>query len=100
MTDGTPIIANMRVIKSAEELNMIRQAGQVAIAMGIGGRDAMAVGVPEYEVSLACINAGTRKAAEIIGAEDQDCAHESDDPQSSGGTIRAISPVIHTCIRG
>jgi Xaa-Pro dipeptidase len=72
MTDGTQIIADMRVIKSAEEINMIRQAGQVAIAMGVGGRDAMAVGVPEYEVSLACINAGTRKAAEIIGAEDQD----------------------------
>ncbi len=72
LTDGTSIIADMRVIKSAEELSMIRQAGQVAIAMGIGGRDAMAVGVPEYEVSLACINAGTRKAAEIIGDEDQD----------------------------
>ena len=71
-TDGTPITAKMRVIKSAEELNMIRQAGQVAIAMGIAGRDSMAVGVPEYEVSLACMNAGTRKAAEIIGAEDQD----------------------------
>ncbi len=51
---------------------MIRQAGQVAIAMGIGGRDAMAVGVPEYEVSLACIAAGTRKAAALIGSEDQD----------------------------
>ena len=72
MTDGTPIITAMRVIKSTEELNIIRQAGQVAIAMGIGGRDAMAVGVPEYEVSLACINAGTRKAADIIGDEDQD----------------------------
>ena len=70
--DGTPIIAQMRVIKSAEERNMIRQAGQVAVAMGIGGRDAMAVGVPECEVSLACMNAGTRKAAEIIAAEDQD----------------------------
>ncbi|MCP5075239.1 MAG: aminopeptidase P family protein [Rhodobacteraceae bacterium] len=68
--NGMPIIADMRVIKSAEELQMVRQAGQVAVAMGIGGRDAMAVGVPEYEVSLACINAGTRKAAEIIGAED------------------------------
>jgi len=68
--DGTPIIAGMRVIKSADELQMVRQAGQVAVAMGIAGRDAMAVGVPEYEVSLACINAGTRKAAEIIGAED------------------------------
>ncbi len=70
--NGTPVIAAMRVIKSAEELQMIRQAGQVAVAMGIGGRDAMAVGVPEYEVSLACINAGTRKAAEIIAAEDMD----------------------------
>ncbi len=72
LLDGTPIIAAMRVIKSDQELNMIRQAGQVAIAMGIAGRDVMAVGVPEYEVSLACLNAGTRKAAEIIAAEDQD----------------------------
>ncbi|MCP5072721.1 MAG: aminopeptidase P family protein [Rhodobacteraceae bacterium] len=70
--NGTAVIADMRVIKSAEELQMIRQAGQVAVAMGIGGRDAMGVGVPEYEVSLACINAGTRKAAEIIGDEDPD----------------------------
>ncbi len=70
--DATPIIAQMRVVKSEQELNMIRQAGQVAIAMGIAGRDAMAVGVPEYEVSLACLTAGTRKAAEIIAAEDPD----------------------------
>ncbi len=70
--DATPIIASMRVIKTADELNMIRQAGQVAIAMGIAGRDAMAVGVPEYEISLACVVAGTRKAAEIIAAEDPD----------------------------
>lgn len=68
--DGTPIIADMRMIKSPEELNMIRQAGQVAVAMGIGGREVIAEGVPEYEVSLACISAGTRKAAEIIGGED------------------------------
>lgn len=69
--DATEIIAQMRVIKSAEELDMIRQAGQVAIAMGIAGRDAMAVGVPEYEIALACMAGGTRKAAEIIGMEDQ-----------------------------
>ena len=49
---------------------MIRQAGQVAVAMGKGGREVIAEGVPEYEVSLACIVAGTRKAAEIIGSED------------------------------
>jgi Xaa-Pro aminopeptidase len=68
--DATPIIARMRMIKSSEELDMIRQAGQVAVAMGIGGREVIAEGVPEYEVSLACIAAGTRKAAEIIGGED------------------------------
>jgi Xaa-Pro aminopeptidase len=68
--DGTPIIAHMRMIKGPEELDMIRQAGQVAVAMGIGGREVIAEGVPEYEVSLACIAAGTRKAAEIIGGED------------------------------
>lgn len=68
--DGTPIVAKMRIIKSAEELHMIRQAGQVAIAMGEGGRAVIAEGVPEYEVSLACMAAGTRKAAEIIGSED------------------------------
>ncbi|MCZ6773690.1 MAG: Xaa-Pro peptidase family protein [Proteobacteria bacterium] len=69
--DGTPIIARMRMIKSAEELDIVRQAGQVAVAMGIGGREAIAEGVPEYEVALACIATGTRKAAEIIALEDQ-----------------------------
>ena len=78
--DATPVIARMRMVKSAEELDMIRQAGQVAIAMGEGGRDAIAEGVPEYEVSLACIAAGTRKAAEIIDGED---AHS------------LMSPMIH-----
>lgn len=68
--DGTLIISRMRMVKSAEELDIIRQAGQVAVAMGIGGRDAIAAGVPEYEVSLAAMAAGTRKAAEIIAGED------------------------------
>lgn len=68
--DATPVIARMRMVKSPEELDMIRQAGQVAVAMGVGGREVIAEGVPEYEVSLACIAAGTRKAAEIIDGED------------------------------
>ncbi|MDX1512118.1 MAG: Xaa-Pro peptidase family protein [Gammaproteobacteria bacterium] len=70
--DAVPVIARMRMIKGPEELDMIRQAGRVAVAMGEGGRDAIAEGVPEYEVSLACIAAGTRKAAEIIDSEDPD----------------------------
>lgn len=69
-TDGSDVLADMRMIKSDREIEMIRQAGRVAVAMGEAGRDAIGEGVPEFEVSLACIAGGTRKAAEIIGAED------------------------------
>lgn len=69
-TDGSEVLADMRMVKSEREIEMIRQAGRVAVAMGAAGRDAIGEGVPEFEVSLACIASGTRKAAEIIGAED------------------------------
>ncbi len=69
-TDGTDVLSDMRMIKSPHEIEMIRQAGRVAVAMGQAGRDAIGEGVPEYEVSLACIAGGTRMAAEIIGSED------------------------------
>ena len=70
LADGSGVLADMRMIKSPREIEMIRQAGRVAVAMGEAGRDAIGEGVPEFEVSLACIAGGTRKAAEIIGAED------------------------------
>ena len=69
-TDGTDVLADMRMIKTPREIEMIRQAGRVAVAMGQAGRDAIGEGVPEFEVSLACIAGGTRMAAEIIGSED------------------------------
>ena len=64
--DIAAVIANMRMIKSAEELQIARHAGQVAEAMMIAGRDAIGVGVPEFEVALATSAAGTRKAAELL----------------------------------
>jgi len=66
ITDQTRIISEIRMIKSASEIATMRQAGQVAVAMGEGGRDAIAEGEPEYEVALAVIAAGTRKAAEFL----------------------------------
>ncbi len=45
--DGSRIVGDMRMIKSAEELDMVRQAGQVAVAMGIAGKAAIGEGVPE-----------------------------------------------------
>ncbi|MGI9390281.1 MAG: M24 family metallopeptidase [Boseongicola sp.] len=63
---ATPILADMRMIKSAEELKLARHAGQVAIAMMAAGRGEIGDGVPEYEVAIATSQAGTRKAAELL----------------------------------
>ena len=65
--DISKILSDMRMIKSPEEINTMRQAGQVAVAMCEGAVQTIAEGVPEYEISLAAIAAGTRKAAEFLG---------------------------------
>ena len=80
LLDLTETLSSLRMVKSSAELDQVRQAGQVAVAMGDAGKNAIAEGVPEYEVCLACMNAGTRKAAEIIAAEN---------PESP------MTPVIH-----
>ncbi|MGB1009058.1 MAG: M24 family metallopeptidase [Thiolinea sp.] len=74
MANVTPLLADMRMIKSAEELQLARHAGQVANAMMAAGRAAIGDGVAEYEVALATSQAGTRKAAELLAAHYQDAA--------------------------
>ena len=64
--DVTPILAQMRMIKSASELQLARHAGMVANAMMDAGRAAIADGVPEYEVAIATSQAGTRQAARLL----------------------------------
>lgn len=66
LSDVNPILSEMRMIKSAEEIAIMRQAGQIAIAMVDGGKNALAEGVQEYEVALAIIAAGTRAAAGFL----------------------------------
>ena len=66
MENITPIINNIRMIKSDEELMIARHAGKVAMAMMEAGKKALGHDVPEYEVALATSQAGTRKAAEIL----------------------------------
>lgn len=66
IVDAAAIIGDMRMVKSPGEIAIMRQAGQVAVAMGQAGRDAIGEGVPEYEVALAVIAGGTRKAAEFL----------------------------------
>lgn len=72
LVDATPILAKMRMIKSDEELQLARHAGQVASAMMAAGRSTIGEGVPEYEVALATSQAGTRKAAELLIAHYDD----------------------------
>lgn len=72
LTDITPLVAEMRMIKSAEELQLARHAGQVAMAMMDAGRAALGDGVAEFEVALATSAAGTRKAADLLAAHYDD----------------------------
>jgi Xaa-Pro dipeptidase len=66
LVDVTPVVSAMRMIKSDEELDLARHAGQVAMAMMEAGRSAIGDGVAEYEVALATSTSGTRKAAELL----------------------------------
>ena len=61
INDVTPLISEMRMIKSSEELKIARHAGQVANAMMQAAKNIMADGIPEYEVALATSLAGTKK---------------------------------------
>ena len=77
--DLGPMVAGLRRVKTAEEIALMRKAGTVAVAMVEGGRAAIGEGVPEYELALAVIAAGTRRAAEFL------------DPDAD----RFISPTIY-----
>ncbi len=72
LVDVGPLAGAMRVVKTPEEIAVMRQAGQVAVAMVEAARGVIRVGVPEYQVSLAAVVAGTEKAAKILdtGAPD------------------------------
>lgn len=72
--DVTPLVAEMRMIKSEEELQLARHAGQVANAMMQAGREVIGDGVPEYEVALATSRAGTRTAAALLAEHYSDTA--------------------------
>ena len=62
----TPLLSRLRMIKSSQELQIARHAGEVAMAMMTAARETIGAGVAEFEVGLATTAAGTRKAAEIL----------------------------------
>lgn len=72
LASATAILSAMRMIKSDQELQLARHAGEVANAMMSAGREAIGDGVPEYEVAIATSQAGTRKAAALLSAHYDD----------------------------
>jgi len=78
--DIAPLLGEMRMIKSPEEIAVMKQAGEIAGAMMHGAEGALGEGRLEYEAALAVIDAGTRKAASFLTAK---------------GWEAFISPMIH-----
>ena len=72
LTSATPILNQMRMIKSKQELQLAHHAGEVATAMMNAGREAIGAGVPEFEVAIATSQAGTRKAADLLATHYDD----------------------------
>ena len=66
LIDLNLIIAEIRMIKSAEEIELARHTAEVAKKMMQSGAEAIGEGIPEYEVALAISAAGTRKSAELL----------------------------------
>jgi Xaa-Pro dipeptidase len=80
LRDVSRLLGEMRMIKSPEEIGVMRKAGEIAGAMMQAAEGALAEGVPEYEAALSVINAGTRKAAGYL---------------TPRGWEAFVSPVIH-----
>lgn len=75
LADISPLLAAMRTIKDAAEIEAFREGGEVALAMARAAEGAVAPGVPEYELTLAAMEAGTRKAAELLARRPEDSLH-------------------------
>ncbi len=80
LMDISPILGAMRVIKSPFEINVMKQAGEIAAAMMAAAHNSLREGVREYESALAVIDAGSRKAATFL---------------TDKGWERFVSPMIH-----
>ncbi len=80
LRDISPVLGAQRVIKTPFEIEVMKQAGQIAGAMMGAAHDSLAEGAPEYESALAVIQAGSRAAATFL---------------TDSGWDSFVSPMIH-----
>lgn len=78
--DISPVLGALRMIKSPFEIQVMKEAGQIAGAMMAAAHGSLRAGAPEYESALAVIDAGSRKAASFL---------------TDKGWERFVSPMIH-----
>ena len=78
--DISPVLGTMRMIKSPFEIQVMKEAGQIAGAMMAAAHGSLQEGAQEYESALAVIDAGTRRAATFL---------------TDKGWERFVSPMIH-----
>lgn len=80
LKDISPVLGSMRTIKTPFEIEVMKEAGQIAGAMMAAAHQSLREGGREFESALAVINAGSRKAADFLTAK---------------GWDRFVSPMIH-----
>lgn len=80
LRDISPVLGAMRMIKTHFEIQVMKQAGQIAGAMMAAAHGSLREGAQEYESALAVIEAGSRKAADFL---------------TEKGWDRFVSPMIH-----
>ncbi|QJF50309.1 M24 family metallopeptidase [Roseobacter ponti] len=78
--DISPVLGAIRMIKSPLEIQVMKEAGQIAAAMMAAAHGSLREGAQEYESALAVIDAGTRRAAGFL---------------TDKGWDRFVSPMIH-----
>ena len=80
LKDISPVLGAMRMIKTPFEIEVMKEAGQIAGAMMAAAHQCLREGGREFESALAVIDAGSRKAADFLTAK---------------GWDRFVSPMIH-----
>ncbi|WP_418595539.1 M24 family metallopeptidase [Ponticoccus sp. (in: a-proteobacteria)] len=80
LLDISPVLGGIRMIKTPFEIEVMKQAGQIAGAMMEAAHNSLSEGAREYESAIAVIEAGSRKAAGFL---------------TDKGWDRFVSPMIH-----
>ncbi len=80
LSNISPILGELRMIKSPLEIKVMKQAGQIAGAMMEAAHNSLKEGAPEYESAIDVIAAGSRAAAGFL---------------TNTGWERFVSPMIH-----